>query len=91
MGALQSRRPRIQLSDDVLVIILNYVKHSGLTDSQFYKYRSVCRQWRKVIEHLSSPQLVTLRLMPKSSYYCCAEPSINVLLVEHGRYPGIML
>uniref|UniRef100_A0A1I7XZ97 F-box domain-containing protein n=1 Tax=Steinernema glaseri TaxID=37863 RepID=A0A1I7XZ97_9BILA len=64
MGALLSRGPRVQLNDDVLVLILAYVKQSGLNDGQFYKYRGVCQQWRKVVEHLSRPRCIRLCLVP---------------------------
>uniref|UniRef100_A0A1I7ZT53 F-box domain-containing protein n=1 Tax=Steinernema glaseri TaxID=37863 RepID=A0A1I7ZT53_9BILA len=62
MGGVQSRRPRVQLNDDVLLTILSYVKDSGVTFIQFYKCRGVCRQWRRVVEHLCSPQVIVLNL-----------------------------
>uniref|UniRef100_A0A1I7YLY7 F-box domain-containing protein n=1 Tax=Steinernema glaseri TaxID=37863 RepID=A0A1I7YLY7_9BILA len=62
MGAFQSRAPRVQLCDDVLLIILNHLKESGLTVGQFYKYRGVSRQWKRVVEHLCTSQRLYLRL-----------------------------
>uniref|UniRef100_A0A1I7YLP3 F-box domain-containing protein n=1 Tax=Steinernema glaseri TaxID=37863 RepID=A0A1I7YLP3_9BILA len=64
MGALprgdrvqQSCGPPVQLTDDVLLIILNYVKQSGLTFKQFFKYRRVSQQWSRVVEELSNAEI----------------------------------
>uniref|UniRef100_A0A1I7YM27 Glucosamine_iso domain-containing protein n=2 Tax=Steinernema glaseri TaxID=37863 RepID=A0A1I7YM27_9BILA len=75
MGALLSRGRRVQLSDDVLLIILNYVKQSGITDNQFFKYRGVSRQWRRVVEHLITPRCVQLKLVRWVSIHCWKDRS----------------